>query len=94
MITELKNNRRQEGKFTVIVVYEDYGGFAEDGLFPDVYEYYRVDTEEELVDELNKEDELFPCMIETIYYGFEDVTDKYLEFVNGEGNELLDRWYK
>jgi hypothetical protein len=40
--------------------------------------YYRFDSEEELLNELNKEDMILVEDVETIYYGEEDVTDKYL----------------
>lgn len=95
---ELKVCRRQEGKFTVAASYPDYGAFAHDGLFPDIKYTLRIDTEEELIRELNRElhddayTELFASDIDYIYYGNEDVTEKYLEFINGEGYRLLECW--
>jgi hypothetical protein len=34
---ELKICRRCKNKFTVVIGFEDYGGFAYDGLFPVIY---------------------------------------------------------
>jgi hypothetical protein len=41
---------------------------------------------------LNKEEILFAQEVETIYFGTEDVTEKYLTFVQGHGYELLNGW--
>ena len=90
---ELKICRTYKDKFTVVISMEDYDAFPYDGLFPTVYQYYKVDTEEELIRELNKEEELLDECIEAIYYNGEDVTDKYLAFSTELGcNKLLDCW--
>lgn len=90
---ELKVCRRYKDKFTVVICFEDYNAFPHDGTFPDIYQYYRVDTEAELIRELNKEEELLAECIETIYYNGEDVTDKYLVFSDELGyNQILDCW--
>lgn len=97
---ELKICRRCKNKFTVVISFEDYGGFAYEGLFPVIYKYYRFDSEEELLNELNKEDMIFVEEVENIYYGGEDVTDKYLittwnlpiSFGNATTTKLLEKW--
>lgn len=82
---QLEICRRQKEKFTVVMVFTDYDAFPYDGTFPDVYYYYRLDSEAELIEELNKEDELLDEAIETIYFGTDNVTEKYLEraVING-----------
>jgi len=89
---ELKLCRSYKDKFTVIVAFEDYGAFPYDGIFPSKYKSYRIDTEEELIRELSKEETLFVDEVEAIYYAGEDVTEKYLEFIQGEGYRLMDCW--
>lgn len=89
---ELRIGRRQDNKFTVTVSFEDYNAIPYYGTFPDIRCHYRIDTEEELIAELNKEEMLFAQEVETIYFGTEDVTEKYLTFVQGHGYELLNGW--
>ena len=91
---ELKVCRNYKDKFTVAISFPDYGAFAYDGLFPDIHEYYKIDTEEELLNELNKEESLFAEEVDYIYYAGEDVTEKYLHWVDGIGYQLLDCWRK
>ena len=74
---DLKICRRKENVFTIIEVVPNYNVFPHDGIFPYDYRYYRIDTEDELLSVLNKE-ELFVEDIETIYYGTIDVTSKYI----------------
>jgi hypothetical protein len=89
---ELKICRSYKDKFTVAVAFPDYGAFAYDGLFPTKHKYYRIDTEEELTRELSKEEVLFADEVEAIYYIGEDVTEKYLELIQGESYRLKDCW--
>jgi hypothetical protein len=89
---ELKICRNYKDKFTVVMSFEDYNAFPYDGLFPTDYQYYRVDTEAELINELNKEDELLAEAVESIYYDDKDVTEKYLYWVDAIGYQLLDCW--
>lgn len=89
---ELKIGRRQANKFTVTVSFNDYNAFPYDGTFPIIYSHYRIDTEEELIAELNKEEMLFAQEVDTIYFGTEDVTEKYLTFIQGQGYTLLAHW--
>jgi hypothetical protein len=91
-MTELKICRNYTDKFTVVLSFEDYNAFPYDGLFPTVYQYYRVNTEEELISEFNKEEELLDEAVEAIYYNGEEVTEKYLQRTPGVGYKLLDCW--
>ena len=87
---ELKIHRCKENAFTVKMVFIDYGAFPFDGTFPDKVHYYRVDTVDELLLQLNKEEVLFAPDIMSIYYGNLDVTSRYLEAVDGEEYRLQD----
>ena len=86
---ELEICRRATNKFTVVLRMDDYDAFPYDGLFPTIYQYYRIDSEEELIKELNKELEILAEAIETIYFGTLDVTEKYLEYDDDIGYKLL-----
>ena len=77
---ELKICRREKDRFTVVVTEPDFSAFPHYGFFPDIYHYYRVDSEYELIALMNRGEELHPDGIETIYYGNLDVTDKYIQF--------------
>ncbi len=88
----LKICRRYEGKFTVAVTFEDYSAFPYDGLFPDIHRYYIFDTEAEMIDEFKKADWVFTDEVDAIYYGKKEVTDKYLQYVDSKGYQLLDYW--
>lgn len=79
----LKIKRGYKDKFTVVLSYPDFGSFPYDGTWPTVYEYYRVDSEAELIDELNKEDNFLVELIEGIYYAGNDVSNNYLDFDEG-----------
>lgn len=89
---ELRIHRNYKDKFTVTLAMPNFSAFPYDGIFCDDYQYYRVDTEEELINELNKEDTLLDESIETIYFNGKEVTEKYLRFVQGTGYKLLARW--
>ena len=93
---ELKVCRRQEGKYTVALSFPDYGAFAYDGTFPYIKYALRFDSEDELLSALNDDSCEVLCIsdIDCIYYGKEDVTEKYLYFIQGHGYELLDCWRK
>lgn len=75
---ELKLHRNYKDKFTVTTAFEDYGAFAYEGVFPTIRMYFRVDTEEELLTELKKEDGLIASEVASIFYAGENVTKKYL----------------
>ena len=77
---QLKVCRRQKDRFTIVVTTPNYEATPHYGVLPDVYYYYRVNTEDELI-ALLKADELYSDEIETIYYGDLDVTDKYINGV-------------
>ena len=85
---ELKVHRCKENAFTVKVTSIDYGAFPFEGTFPDEVHYYRVDTEDELILQLNKEGVLYAPDVVSIYYGKLDVTNRYLEAVEGEESRL------
>lgn len=87
---KLKICRRKENAFTVVVTFIDYGAFPYDGTFPDVSYFFRINTEEELLSVLRAEDDLLVNEIEIIYLGTEDVTLKYLTFIEDKGYILLD----
>ena len=89
----LKICRCHKEYFTVVAFMLDFSSFPYDGIFPHEYRYYRINTEEELVTLLLKEEDLLAEEIETIYFGDKDVTEKYLKF-NYEisGYQLLDSW--
>ena len=89
----LKICRRHKECFTVVAFMFDFSSFPYDGTFPREYRYYRIDTEEELVTLLLKEEDLLAEEIETIYFGDTDITEKYLKFNNEiSGYQLLDSW--
>ena len=90
---QLKICRCQNNKFTIVMVLTNYEAFPYDGTFPDEYYYYRVDSEAELIEELNKEEELLDEAIETIYFGNEDVTEKYLKLTPSEYSSS-SKYYK
>ena len=91
---ELKLHRNYKDKFTVTMSFDDYDAFPHEGFFPTVYQYFKVDSEEELISELLKEDDLLDECIESIYYNHEDVTDRYLDTIpyRSRGNKLLECW--
>lgn len=86
--------RMYKDKFTIVVEYPDFSSSQTDADFPSVYEYYRVDSEEELLNSLASEDIFLIEDINTIYYANKDVTEKYLTFNLSKGYyELRDSTY-
>jgi hypothetical protein len=82
-----------EDKFTIVVEYPDFSGLPHDGVFPSVYEYYVIDTEEELIQILNSEEVFLVEDIDTIYFAGNSISAKYLKVDVDKGYpELLDHW--
>jgi hypothetical protein len=79
----LKIKRGYKDKFTVVLSYPNLGSFPHDGAFPTTHEYYRVDSEAELIEALSKEATFLVEDIEGIYYAGNDVSNNYLDFDEG-----------
>ena len=62
------------------VGYPDFESCLPNDPFPIIYEYYRVDSETELIEELSKEVNFLVEDIEGIYYDGSNVSSNYLDF--------------
>lgn len=82
-----------DDKFTVVVKYLDFDSFFRDGTFHSTYEYYVIDTEEELLQLLNNEEAFLVEDIDMIYFAGSNILSKYLKIEEDKGySELLGQW--
>ena len=80
LMKKVKIKRGYKDKFIVVVSYPNFENFPHDGTFSMMHEYYIVDSETELIEELNKEASFLVEDIEGIYYNDNNVSNSYLAF--------------